>query len=591
MCRQFSCSPGSKLLMFFLVAMQLVACGGSNGGAAAVSATAADDIVLAGSVGDGPVTGATVEVWSSSGRLISTVKSDNTASFNSRIRVWRSSYPLTLKVRGGFDLVTGNEPDFQMTSVMLDRYSRAVNINPFTTLIVRIAASLPGGLNAANIGAAQAIVTRRLGFGLDPDMIADAISTPITDANAASLTKASEAMGEMIRRTRDQIAATGRDTSGDAVLYALAADLQDGNLDGQGAAGTDPRITAVALVVSGQVLVEALSNTLKVDGIIATGVIDQAIATTRSGGDSVVMTGGVAVTDGLLQQTYTALAAAGVLDSSAEVTGLEAIISGIAAGDLPEDVAKILPADSSRSLDNAVLLSATADVTQLVAVNAAGTTDPVTTDPGTTDTGATDTATTEPSVTAPGTTLPGNTAPVISGVSVLSVTAGTTYSFQPVASDADRDVLTFSITGKPAWAVFNKSTGRLSGTPGVGDTGTYSNIAITVSDSKDTATLPDFSVTVDPAPVASGGSFALAWTAPVARADGSPLSMTEIGGFRIYYGTSAGSYPNTAEVADGSAQAATVNNLAAGTYHVVMTSYDTSGMESGFSAEVVKIAR
>ncbi len=68
---------------------------------------------LTGSVGDGPVTGATVEIWSSQGRLIGSMKSDNTASFNSRIRVRRSNYPLLLKVRGGIDLVTGSAPDFQ----------------------------------------------------------------------------------------------------------------------------------------------------------------------------------------------------------------------------------------------------------------------------------------------------------------------------------------------------------------------------------------------------------------------------------------------------------------------------------------------
>ncbi len=572
MLRQLTRSPISKVLLFMVIAVQLAACGGGSGSTASVS-PAADDIVLGGSVGDGPVTGATVEIWSSSGSLIRAVKTDNTASFNARIRVWRSSYPLLLKVRGGVDLVTGGAPDFQMISVVLDRYTRTVNINPFSTLIVRIAQSLPGGITAANIGIAKGTVMNRLGFGLDPGLIADPISSPITDANVASLIKSSETMGEMVRRTRDQIAAAGRETSGNAVLAALAADLQDGNLDGRGAAGADPQFTAVAQVISGQVLVEALANTLKVGGIIATAVIDQAIITTRSGGDGAALTQSVQVTDGMLQQTQTALAAASVLDSSAEVIGLETIVSGIAAGDLPADVANILPADSSRSLDNAVLLAATADVTQLDAVIAAG-----------------QTGTTDPGTTVPAGSSTVNNAPVIGGMPVLSVEAGTTYSFRPIASDADGDALTFSITGKPAWAGFNAATGRLSGTPGYSDTGTYSRIAISVTDGTDIATLPAFSITVDPAPVAAGGSFSLAWTAPVARADGSPLPLAEIGGFRIYYGTSAGNYPNTVEVADGSAQAATVNNLAAGTYHVVMTSYDTSGLESGHSAELVKLA-
>ena len=504
----------------------------------------------------------------------------STASFSARIRVWRSSYPLLLKVRGGIDLVTGKEPDFEMVSVMLDRSARAVNINPFSTLIVRIAQSLPGGLDAANIQIATGVVTDRLGFGLDLNAIPDPINTPITDTNAATLMKSSEAAGEMIRRTRDLIAATGRQTSGDAVLDAIAADLQDGMLNGQGAAGTDPRITATAQVVSAQVLVEALANALKVGGMIATDIIDQAIVTTRSGSEGVTLTQGVRVTDGMLQQTHTALLAASVLDSSAEVIALDAVVSSIAAGALPDEVSTRLPPDSSRSLDNAVLLVSSAEDTQIAAVNAAaqtGTADPVAADPGTSD---------------PGTTYlePVNSVPVISGSPVRTVDAGTAYDFQAVASDADGDVLTFSIAGKPAWADFDTTTGRLSGTPADNDAGTYSNIVVAVTDGAATAALPAFDIIVYPAPVAQG-SFTLSWTAPVARADGSPLQPGEIGGFRIYYGSDSGHYPHVVEVTDGSEQAVLVDNLLPGMYHVVMTSYDTSGLESSYSVELVKYAQ
>ena len=183
-----------------------------------------------------------------------------------------------------------------------------------------------------------------------------------------------------------------------------------------------------------------------------------------------------------------------------------------------------------------------------------------------------------------------NNPPVISGSPARSVTAGTAYSFQPVASDTDRDTLIFSITGKPAWATFNTATGRLSGTPGDSDTGTYSNIAIAVTDRTDTASLQAFTISVDPAQN-TVGSFGLSWTAPVARADGTPLSLADIGGYRIYYGTSSGNYPNTIDVSDGSAQSATVNNLPLGTYRAVMTTYDSNGLESARSAEVVKVAR
>ncbi|MGB5540405.1 MAG: putative Ig domain-containing protein, partial [Gammaproteobacteria bacterium] len=218
------------------------------------------------------------------------------------------------------------------------------------------------------------------------------------------------------------------------------------------------------------------------------------------------------------------------------------------------------------------------------------TTTPVTTTPVTTDPVTTTPGTSDPATTGPVTTVPVNNAPVISGSPPRSVTAGTAYSFQPVASDADRDTLTFSITGKPAWAIFNTASGRLSGTPGDSDARTYNNIAIAVSDGTNTTTLQPFTIRVDPAQNAVGG-FSLSWTAPVARADGTPLSLADIGGYRIYYGTSSGNYPDTIDVSDGSAQSAIVDNLPTGTYHAVMTTYDSNGLESARSAEVVKVAR
>jgi hypothetical protein len=84
------------------------------------------------------------------------------------------------------------------------------------------------------------------------------------------------------------------------------------------------------------------------------------------------------------------------------------------------------------------------------------------------------------------------------------------------------------------------------------------------------------------------GSFTLSWTAPVARSDGTPISLAEIDGYRIYYGESSGDYPYSANVTDGSAQSATVTDVPVGDYHVVMTTYDDAGRESAFSTEITK---
>jgi hypothetical protein len=59
----------------------------------------------------------------------------------------------------------------------------------------------------------------------------------------------------------------------------------------------------------------------------------------------------------------------------------------------------------------------------------------------------------------------------------------------------------------------------------------------------------------------------------------------------VYYGTSQGDYPNSVDITDGSATATTVDNVPVGDYYVVMTTVDTSGMESAQSGAVSKQAQ
>jgi len=85
-------------------------------------------------------------------------------------------------------------------------------------------------------------------------------------------------------------------------------------------------------------------------------------------------------------------------------------------------------------------------------------------------------------------------APVISGSPAKTATVGVPYSFQPTASDADGNTLTFSIVNKPGWSSFNTATGRLSGTPTTPYT--HSNIWMSVTDGTTRKWLPTFSITV-----------------------------------------------------------------------------------------------
>jgi hypothetical protein len=91
-------------------------------------------------------------------------------------------------------------------------------------------------------------------------------------------------------------------------------------------------------------------------------------------------------------------------------------------------------------------------------------------------------------------------APVISGSPATSVTAAHYYAFQPSATDAGKK-LSYSITNKPSWALFDASSGRLYGTPlPQSNVGTFANIVISASDGTARASLAPFSIKVLPLP-------------------------------------------------------------------------------------------
>jgi len=170
-----------------------------------------------------------------------------------------------------------------------------------------------------------------------------------------------------------------------------------------------------------------------------------------------------------------------------------------------------------------------------------------------------------------------NAPPTISGTPPSQVMQGQQYSFTPTANDPNGDSLTFSIENEPSWADFNTSTGRLFGTPGAGDIGTYSNIVITVSDGKGgTDTLGPFSISVQ---AVATGSATLTWTPPTQKTDGSPLG-TDLAGFKIYWGTSQGNYPNSVTIDNPGVTTYTITDLVPGTYYFVATAFDRSGVES-----------
>jgi hypothetical protein len=77
--------------------------------------------------------------------------------------------------------------------------------------------------------------------------------------------------------------------------------------------------------------------------------------------------------------------------------------------------------------------------------------------------------------------------------------------------------------------------------------------------------------------------------APSAREDDNPISLSEIAGYKIYYGTTQGNYNNSIDINDSSATGHTFKDLPAGTHYFVITTKDTEGRESQHST-VVQIA-
>ena len=84
------------------------------------------------------------------------------------------------------------------------------------------------------------------------------------------------------------------------------------------------------------------------------------------------------------------------------------------------------------------------------------------------------------------------------------------------------------------------------------------------------------------------GAEALADIAPTTRADGTPLSLADISGYKIYYGDVSGTYVDVVSVDDSTVTSMTITDLPTGAYYVVMTTYDVDGRESGYSPEITK---
>lgn len=76
----------------------------------------------------------------------------------------------------------------------------------------------------------------------------------------------------------------------------------------------------------------------------------------------------------------------------------------------------------------------------------------------------------------------------------------------------------------------------------------------------------------------------LTWTAPTKNEDGT--NLTNLAGYRVYYGTDPANLSNTLNITTAGATSQVIAPLAAGVWHFAMTALNTDGKESARSAQV-----
>ena len=441
------------------------------------------DVNVSGSVGDGPLVNASVTIRKKNGEELASFRSDGSASYDVALSVSERHFPLPIDVTGGTDLVTNSSPDFVLKSAVLSASnSVTANVNPFSTLAYELAKDLNGGVTRENLLAAEDIVATSTNSGLTTLVTTGPLQTPIDGTNVSEIVKASEVLAEIVRRTRDALNSGGRGVSANDVIESLAADLIDGVIEGNGGDRADARTAAIASIATAEVIIEALRNELHVNGVDATDAMRRAIeqvvpAVTGPSLDE------LGATQEMIYQAMIGLEASYEITGDARVAELLQALAAVQPGMEPSLVRSLLDSsDYSEPLDDALYKTATGDEVVVEAVNGVGR-------------------------SGGSRGVDKNRRPVISGKPQKTALAGSKYDFTPTASDLDGDPLTFDITGKPAWASFDTTSGRLSGTPQAADAGMHKGITITVSDGVLTNKLGPFAVEVtstNSAPAISG---------------------------------------------------------------------------------------
>jgi hypothetical protein len=87
-----------------------------------------------------------------------------------------------------------------------------------------------------------------------------------------------------------------------------------------------------------------------------------------------------------------------------------------------------------------------------------------------------------------------------------------------------------------------------------------------------------------PPPAAADKSIDVTWSPPTANTNGSAL--TDLAGYTIHYGTTAGALKQSVKVPNAGATDYVVQGLSGGTWYFAVTAYTSGGLQSTYSSVV-----
>ena len=563
------------------------------------SSSEEDTYRIGGSIGDGPIVGADIEVQDANGDVIASATSDEQADYAIYIPE-NTPLPIKVRVTGGIDLVTNRAADFELLAIVHSTGIQTVNVSPLTTLAVKTA-ECRGAPTVDGMNDAWDDILRELNIGLDAVQFGDPMTQRIDRNNVETAVLANESLGELVRRTG---AAFGGALPLDLIVDVLACDIADGVFDGLvvGSTGQDERrIFAVAKSSEIAIRLEVIAGALEVDGVNATDAMNNSIRTIMpeaTGIDVNTVPVNQISIDGAIQAID---ALAGVLPD-AELDTLRAILVNANLANVRERVGVELDSSTQISLQGIPDRVAVLDETEISQIgsghngsnegfgNTAAGTDTVTDDTTTgTETGTGDTATgadTGTGDTATGTDTGSGDTTTGTDTGTGDTATGEPPTVQLSVSDTSPAVGTsVTISWSSTAATSCQASGGWSGNQSL--SGQQATDSITGAVTYTLSCANAVGSTLEMVSVVPVASLSLSWQAPTENVDGTPLS--DLASYQIHYGTNSGEYDSMTEVS-GDALSHTLS-VPVGTYYIAMTVTDNQGNESGLSNEVTLVAQ